>query len=97
MPLAGAMSLEQEISRLRAPLTPLELHRYQELGAAVGGAIGAVARSVEVGVSEQEVAGLLTSALAPLQIRPVVLLVAADDRIARYRHPTPTARGGPGG
>lgn len=90
LPLAGAVSLEQEISRLRAPLTRLELHRYQELGAAVGCAIGAVARSVEVGVSEQEVAGLLTSALAPLQIRPVVLLVAADDRIARYRHPTPT-------
>jgi Xaa-Pro aminopeptidase len=91
MPLGGAVSLEQDISRLRAPLTRHELQRYRELGAAVGCAIGAVARSVEVGASEQDVAGLLTSALAPLQIRPVVLLVAADDRIARYRHPTPTA------
>ena len=90
MPLAGAVSLEQEISRLRAPLTRLELQRYRELGAAVGCTIGAVARSVDVGATEQDVAGLLASALAPLQIRPVVLLVAADDRIARYRHPTPT-------
>ena len=90
MPLAGAVSLEQEISRLRAPLTRLELQRYRELGAAVGCTIGAVARAVDVGATEQDVAGLLTSALAPLQIRPVVLLVAADDRIARYRHPTPT-------
>jgi antitoxin VapB len=90
MPLAGAVSLEQEISRLRAPLTQLELQRYRELGAAVGCTIGAVARAVDVGATEQDVAGLLTSAFAPLQIRPVVLLVAADDRIARYRHPTPT-------
>jgi Xaa-Pro aminopeptidase len=90
MPLAGAVSLEQEISRLRAPLTRLELQRYRELGAAVGCTIGAVARAVDVGATEQDVAGLLISALAPLQIRPVVLLVAADDRIARYRHPTPT-------
>ena len=91
MLLAGAVSLEQEISRLRAPLTRLELQRYRELGAAVGCTIGAVARAVDVGATEQDVAGLLTSALAPLQIRPVVLLVAADDRIARYRHPTPTS------
>ena len=91
MLLAGAVSLEQEISRLRAPLTRLELQRYRELGAAVGCTIGAVARAVDVGATEQDVAGLLASALAPLQIRPVVLLVAADDRIARYRHPTPTS------
>ena len=86
-PLGGAVTLEPDISRLRAPLTRHELQRYRELGASVGCAIGAVARSVEVGASEQDVAGLLTSALAPMQIRPVVLLVAADDRIARYRHP----------
>jgi Xaa-Pro aminopeptidase len=90
-PLPGAVSLEQEISRIRAPLTSSELERYRELGNAVGCAIGSVARSVEVGASEQDIAGLLTSTLAPMQIRPVVLLVAADDRIARYRHPTPTA------
>jgi antitoxin VapB len=58
---------------------------------AVGSTIGAVARCVDVGASELDVAGALTSALAPLQIRPVVLLVAADDRITRFRHPTPTA------
>jgi antitoxin VapB len=86
----GASLLEREIARARAPLTALELCRYRELGALVGTAIGDVARSVEIGASEQDVASQLTSALAPCHIRPVVLLVAADDRIARFRHPTPT-------
>jgi antitoxin VapB len=86
----GAVTLERQIARLRAPLTAHELARYRALGAAVGGVIGDVARSVDVGASEQDVASTLTSALAPLRIRPVVLLVAADSRIARFRHPTPT-------
>ena len=91
VPLDGVRVLEQQIARIRAPLTPRELRRYRDLGRAVGSVIGHVARTVEVEASEQEVAGALTSALAPLQIRPVVLLVAADERIARFRHPPPTS------
>jgi antitoxin VapB len=88
--LDGAVPLEPQIARARAPLTEPELRRYHELGTAVGCAIGNLARSVDVGVSEQDVAAALAAALAPRQIRPVVLLVAADDRIARFRHPIPT-------
>jgi antitoxin VapB len=88
--LDGGMAVEHQIASLRAPLTSHELQRYRELGRAVGCVIGAVARSAEPGASEQDVASSLTSALAPLRIRPVVLLVAADSRIAQFRHPTPT-------
>lgn len=89
-PLDGAVPLEAVIARLRAPLTTLEVRRYHELGAAVGAAIGDVARSIDVGAPERTVAAALAAALAQHSIRPVVLLVAADARIARFRHPTPT-------
>lgn len=89
--LDGAVPLESQIAKLRAPLTPLEVRCYHELGATVGCALAEVARSIEPGASEQDAAAALAAALAPKQIRPVVLLVAADDRIARFRHPTPTA------
>jgi len=47
---------------------------------------------VRRGVSEHEVAGAFGAALRARGIHAPVLLVAADDRIARFRHPIPTHR-----
>lgn len=91
LPMDGAILLDAEIARVRAPLTALELQCYRHLGEDVGRLIGEISRLAEVGTSEEDLAAALASAMAPLHIRPVVLLVAADDRIARFRHPTPTA------
>lgn len=87
---ADAVALEPRIAALRAPLLRPEIDRYRRLGQDLGRIIGEVARAVPQGAREQEAAGLLAAALSREFLRPVVLLVAADERMARYRHPTPT-------
>lgn len=77
------------VQPLRYPLLPEEQERYRELGRDVGHAIGLVARQLEPGETEQSIAGRLAQALFERGIWPQVLLVAADERLDRYRHPLP--------
>jgi Xaa-Pro aminopeptidase len=49
-----------------------------------------VARDLTPGETERDVARRVANALANHNIRTVVNLVAADDRIQKYRHPVPT-------
>jgi antitoxin VapB len=89
-PAADALPLDSAIARLRTPLLPSEIDRYRNLGRDLGVAIGAAARSVAAGCTERDAAAQLGGALVARGMRPIVLLVAADGRITRYRHPTPT-------
>ena len=86
-----AVPLDGRITRLRTPLLPAEIERYRRLGRDLGEIIGTVARTVAPGCTEMEAAGQLGGSLMRSGMRPIVLLTAADDRIARYRHPPPTA------
>ena len=79
--------LEPAIARLRAPLLPPEIERYRRLGADAGRIAGEVVRRARPGRTERDVAGELAAALMTAGIRPIVLLAAADRRIASYRHP----------
>lgn len=80
------------LAPLRYSLSPSEVVDYRALGLEVGAAIGQVAQEVQRGESEFAAAGRLSSALLSRGITPVVLLVAADERIRRVRHPIPTDR-----
>lgn len=80
------------LAPLRYSLGPAEVADYRALGADVGAAIAQVAHEVEPGESEFVAAGRLSRALLQRGITPVVLLVAADDRVRRVRHPIPTDR-----
>lgn len=90
-PLPNMVVVEGAITRVRAPLTDEEVTRYRALGADCGRALGALCRTLKPGASELEVAGQVAAAIALAGARAVVVLVAADDRISRYRHPVPTA------
>lgn len=90
--LPGAMPLGPEVAALRHTLAAPEQERLRALGAAAGAAVEAVARKVQPGMSEQEAAGLLAAECFARGATPVVLLVAADERMARFRHPVPTGR-----
>lgn len=81
---------EDVLAGLRAPLTDLELLRVRALGRETGECLEATMRDVRRGASELDVAAELGAALRSRGIRAPVLLVAADGRIARYRHPIPT-------
>jgi Xaa-Pro aminopeptidase len=87
-----AVFLESAIARLRTPLVPEEVARYRALGREAGAILGSVVGMLEPGIAEVDVAAIVGSALMGRGIRPVVLLVGADDRIARYRHPVASGR-----
>jgi antitoxin VapB len=84
--------VEAAISRARYRLTDDEIDRFRSLGRDAGTAIGKMARALTPGISEQDVARRAVDALAKVGATSVVTLVAADDRIKRYRHPVPTDR-----
>lgn len=82
--------LEAEIARCRYQLTDSEIERLRSLACDASAAIGKLARALQPGESEREVARRVADALAVYRIRSLVTLVAADDRIGKYRHPVPT-------
>lgn len=85
-------SLEQWMYPLRAVLCDDEIQTYRTLGKIAGLAVQEVADRVEVGQTENEVAGMLSLILLSQGVIPHVVLVAADDRIIRFRHPIPKDR-----
>jgi Xaa-Pro aminopeptidase len=88
----GGQVLEAEFARLRYQLTDSEIERLRALGRDAGQIVAAVARSLVPGLSELEVARRTAYALAAGSIQALVMLVAADERLSRFRHPVPTDR-----
>lgn len=86
----GARSVEGAIARARFKLTSFEVDRFKALGRDAGEAIGRMARALAPELSEREVARRANDALASVGAHSVVTLVAADERLARFRHPLPT-------
>ncbi len=86
---AGGKPIEARIAAARAPLTAAEVQRYRLLGGDVGRAMGEACRALVPGLDEHEVARQVKTAVECTGARAVVTLVAADDRMARFRHPAP--------
>ncbi len=88
--LPGAGDYGDEIARLRWSLLPSEIERYRALGQDVSRCLTETAREVRIGQTEHEIAALLTGKVKALNIAPNVILIAADERLAKFRHPLPT-------
>lgn len=86
-----ARPVENLIARCRFELTNAEIERYRNLGKDAGEAIGNLFENLNPGETETEIARKAKAALAAHGIDSVVTLVGADERIAKFRHPTPTA------
>jgi Xaa-Pro dipeptidase len=89
--LAGATPVERDVAHVRAPLTAAEVERYRAFGQDVARALETMCRALEPGVDEHEIARRVRSVTAAVGGHAVVVLVGADERIARFRHPVPTA------
>ena len=89
--LPGGLPVETEIAAVRAPLTVAEVDRYRALGRDLGRIAGDVCRSIVPHLTEIEVAQRVAAGVTCIGARAIVTLVAADDRIGRFRHPVPTA------
>jgi Xaa-Pro dipeptidase len=92
VPAEGARDVNAAVRALQTPLTDPEVARYRALGGDVANAVERLCRSLQPGGSECSIAGMVNSAVATIGARAVVTLVAADERIARFRHPVPTSR-----
>jgi Xaa-Pro aminopeptidase len=92
VPFSKTEFIPGQIRALRTPLTEGELARYRVLGAEAESALRSVACRVAPGLTEFELAGMISAACLSSGLDPYVILVAADERIARYRHPIPTFR-----
>jgi Xaa-Pro aminopeptidase len=87
----STLAADGAISGVRRTLTPPEIDRFRELGRDAAQGLDEVIDKLAPGQSELEIASLIRSELEVYGIRSVVTLVAADSRIAQYRHPLPTA------
>jgi Xaa-Pro aminopeptidase len=90
LPMSSGRVVETEFARLRYQLTDPEIERLRALGMDAGRIVADVARSLVPGMSELEIAHRTACALAACGIHPAVMLVAADERLSRFRHPIPT-------
>jgi Xaa-Pro aminopeptidase len=90
--IARDADLESELRRARARLMPHEEERLALLGDVSASAMTALFAAGRPGESEAIVAAHLAMLLAGNRVKAPVVLVASDARIARYRHPIPTAK-----
>jgi Xaa-Pro aminopeptidase len=88
----GTAKMAPEIAELRYSLTDREVERYRRLGKDTEEAIRIVCKGVRPGMTENTIAGRVAEELYSRGITPVVLLIAADDRIRKFRHPINTDR-----
>jgi Xaa-Pro dipeptidase len=82
----------RDFIRLRYRLTPREIERYRSIGKRSAVAIENAASKVRKGQSEFEISALLNQAMINFGLLPTLSLIAADQRIASYRHPVPTTK-----
>ena len=68
-----------------------EIANYRTAGKICGEILENAMKNLKPGQSELELAGVLSAGMWSRQIEPIVLLIAFDERIFKYRHPLPTA------
>lgn len=88
----GKVFVGSDLFNFRTFLTEEEIEKYRILGRESAGLLEKTAREIKIGESEQEIAARIGTKLYEKGIVPVVLLVAVDERIDKYRHPLPTSK-----
>lgn len=90
----GSMTrtIEAQIAKCRFSLTTAEIDRIRKLGLDAAKVLDDLVRKIEIGQSETEIAAKMQAELASHDVAAVVTLVAADERIAAFRHPVPTEK-----
>lgn len=91
-PIIRDTEVESELHSLHTPLLDSELDRYRYLGKKAEEAIRDTCHSIEPGMTEYQIAGVLANQAYQREIWPVLTLVAADERLEQYRHPLPTSK-----
>jgi antitoxin VapB len=88
----GASNLSQEVASLRYELTPEEGNRYRELAGMCAQGMKESIEAVRPGMTEYELAGILSQNVESKGVQVIVNLIATDERISSFRHPLPAAK-----
>lgn len=88
----GPTDLQHDLAPLRLALSPGEQERARALGSDLATALGEAMRHAQGEWSERALAGAIAEELWARGVQPVVLLVAGEERIFKYRHPLPKDR-----
>lgn len=86
----GAVNLSAELAVVRSYLDAAEQDRFRTLASLCAEAMDEAIRAVRPGMTEFQIASLLSSANQARGVLPIVNLVATDERIYQFRHPLPT-------
>lgn len=89
-PFPGAKEVSGEVARLRSDLTEKEGERFRQLGSLCAEAMGSALQAICPGMSEHQIAAVLSNETLSRGVQPIVNLVATDGRVYRFRHPLPT-------
>lgn len=90
--LPEAVSVEDDIKRIRSILTDLEVENLKSYSLAFSKVLTGFCNKIKPGVSELEIEAELTKQLRLKGYVPAVLLVGSDERVYRYRHPVATEK-----
>ncbi len=82
--------IEDELFNIRTILKENDITMYEQLCKDTANAMKNTTFQIKKGMSEFQIAAMLSKNCIEMGIEPVVNLVAADDRIKSYRHPLPT-------
>jgi len=88
--IAGTENIQPKLMRLRMTLSPEEEKRYEELGETCSSVLENICMEAEPGMTEREIADSLKERCIKEGISPDCVLMGADERILKYRHPVPT-------
>lgn len=85
-------NVHARLAVLRALLTETELEKYRRLGRLAADAMLATLDLIRPGIGEADIVAWLVAEGIKRRCQVPVALVAADERIARFRHPLPTEK-----
>ena len=85
--IGGTPLLDADFKALRYSLTDQEIERYRALGKDCNAALEEVGHKLKQGQTEHRIAADICRAFIARDIQPFVCLIAADDRVRKYRHP----------
>ena len=88
--VASEGELESELFKLRTVMTPYDRDEFKKLSYEAACSVEVICKSLRKGISEYELAGEISNKLWSINIEPITILVAFDERALLYRHPVMT-------
>lgn len=90
VPGGDRVDLSLEVEKLRQTLNENEIQRLREVSVDAATALGHALKSIKPGLTENDVAGLISQKLWEKNLDLCFLGVAGESRAKKFRHPLPT-------